>query len=171
MLVLTCVLRSSVGTHVCHQFFSKPIYQFFLKFCITIKIQKKSARSGFSGFSRKIHIWSKMEFTRNFTITFCWKQPTYERCYKSVSLCRPISRKTLVHKLYLKMLSSNQITGFFDHQYLWKEYMNIVDFFHGDIHTGRQHLKLLLLASSMSRYSQSCPNLHRFRKSSLDFSE
>ena len=33
------------------------------------------------------------------------------------------------------MLSSNQIAGFFDSQYLWKDDMDIVDFFHEDIHT------------------------------------
>ena len=33
-----------------------------------------------------------------------------------------------------QVLSFNQIAGFFDHQYLWKECANVFDFLHGDIH-------------------------------------
>ena len=33
-----------------------------------------------------------------------------------------------------KVLLSNQIPGFFDHQYLWKESIGILDFLHGDNH-------------------------------------
>ena len=32
------------------------------------------------------------------------------------------------------MLSSSQIPRFFGHQYLWKQYINIFDFLHGNIH-------------------------------------
>ena len=32
------------------------------------------------------------------------------------------------------MLSSNQIARLFDDQYLWKEWINILDFLHGDTH-------------------------------------
>ena len=31
-------------------------------------------------------------------------------------------------------LLSNQISGFFDHQCLWKESINLLDFLHGDNH-------------------------------------
>lgn len=41
------------------------------------------------------------------------------------------------------MLSSKQIAGFFDDQYLWKELINI--FLHGDIPQKRQHLRLVPL--------------------------
>ena len=34
-------------------------------------------------------------------------------------------------------LSSNQITVFFDTQYLWKESISIVDFLNGDNHQGK----------------------------------
>ena len=32
------------------------------------------------------------------------------------------------------MLSSSQIAVFFDHQYLWKQYINIFDFLRRNIH-------------------------------------
>ena len=32
------------------------------------------------------------------------------------------------------MLSSNQIAGFYDYQYLWKECIYIFDFWNGEIH-------------------------------------
>ena len=34
------------------------------------------------------------------------------------------------------MLSANQIVGFFDHQYFWKESVDILDLVHGDNHHG-----------------------------------
>ena len=37
--------------------------------------------------------------------------------------------KMLLVKLHARGFSSNQITGFFNHQYFWKESINIFDFF------------------------------------------
>lgn len=35
------------------------------------------------------------------------------------------------------MLLSNQVERFFDHRYLWKESINILDFWHVDSHQGK----------------------------------
>ena len=40
-----------------------------------------------------------------------------------------ISGKILIHKLQAKMLLLNQMTRLFDHQYVWKELIDILDFF------------------------------------------
>ena len=42
--------------------------------------------------------------------------------------------KNLVPQLWLKMLATNEIAGFFDHQYFWKKSINILDFVHEDNH-------------------------------------
>ena len=34
-------------------------------------------------------------------------------------------------------LSLNQIPGFFDHQYLWKEFIDLLNFLHGSNHRGK----------------------------------
>ena len=47
-----------------------------------------------------------------------------------------MSEKNLVLRLWLKIFSTNQIAVFFDHQYLFKESTNTLDFLHGDIHQG-----------------------------------
>ena len=36
-----------------------------------------------------------------------------------------------------KMLSANQITVLFDHQYIWKQSIYFLDFLHGDNHQKR----------------------------------
>ena len=41
--------------------------------------------------------------------------------------------------------SSNQIAGFFDHQYLQEELVDFLEFLHGDNHHERQHLSVPLL--------------------------
>ena len=48
-----------------------------------------------------------------------------------------MSGKGLVLQLWLKILSANQITVFFDHQYLWKESIDILDFLRGNNHQGK----------------------------------
>ena len=53
-----------------------------------------------------------------------------------VSLCKLISGKILLHNLWAKLLSSNETTGSFDHQYIWKEFIDILVFLYGDIHQG-----------------------------------
>ena len=40
----------------------------------------------------------------------------------------------LVLQLWSKMLAANQIAAFFNHQYFWKEPMDILDFLLGDNH-------------------------------------
>ena len=45
-----------------------------------------------------------------------------------------VSGEILVRKLQVKMLSSNYIARFFDHQCIWKESIDILDFLHGYIH-------------------------------------
>ena len=42
--------------------------------------------------------------------------------------------ENLVLQLWSKMISANQIAVFFDRQYLWKELMDLLDFWHGDNH-------------------------------------
>ena len=44
-------------------------------------------------------------------------------------------------------LSSNYIAGFFDHQYLWRESFNVVDFFHIDSHQEMETLRVILLVT------------------------
>ena len=48
-----------------------------------------------------------------------------------------VTRKNLFHQLWSKMLSTNQIVGFFDHQYLWIESIGTFDFLHGVNHQGK----------------------------------
>ena len=48
----------------------------------------------------------------------------------------PMSRKNLVFQLWPSMLSVNQIAVFFDHQYVWKGSIDLLDFLHGDNHGG-----------------------------------
>ena len=42
-------------------------------------------------------------------------------------------------------LSSNQIAGFFDHQYLWKKFNNLLDFLNGDSHQAKEERLWLLI--------------------------
>ena len=44
-----------------------------------------------------------------------------------------MSGKNLTLQLWPEMLSVNQIAVFFDHQYFWKEPMDLIDFLHGEI--------------------------------------
>ena len=75
-----------------------------------------------------------------------------------------ISGKILVHKLLTKMLSSNQIAGFFDHQYIWKKCLIFLDFLYGDIHVGK-------VACETATFSWACSdvltNLQVFTSSNL----
>ena len=41
---------------------------------------------------------------------------------------------TTVLRPWPKLFLANQIAVFFDHQFLWKESINILDFLHGDNH-------------------------------------
>ena len=43
-------------------------------------------------------------------------------------------KKNLVLQLWLKMISTSQIAVFFDHQYLWKESIDLLNFVHGHSH-------------------------------------
>ena len=47
-------------------------------------------------------------------------------------LQKPISRNNLVLSWWPKMLSASQIAVFFDHQYLWKESSDVLNFLHVD---------------------------------------
>ena len=48
-----------------------------------------------------------------------------------------MSGKNLVIQLWSKMPSTNQIAEFFDHEYLWKESFDILDFPKEVNHRGR----------------------------------
>ena len=43
------------------------------------------------------------------------------------------------------MFSTNQIVGFFDHPYLWKECINIFEFLRVDIHQGKVSSETILV--------------------------
>ena len=67
-------------------------------------------------------------------IRFCYylllKVTYIERpCNYVLFPANPISVKIMLHKLWASMLSSSQITGFSDHQYLLKECINRFDIF------------------------------------------
>ena len=53
-------------------------------------------------------------------------------------LQKSMSGKNLVPQLWLEKLSTNLIAVFFDHQYLFKELFNTLDFLHRDNHQGRK---------------------------------
>ena len=62
------------------------------------------------------------------------------------------------------MLSPNQIPGFFDHQYPWKECMNIFNFLQGYIHQGKVVSEVTAsgwVCPGMPNHAQPCPNLPR----------
>ena len=48
-----------------------------------------------------------------------------------------MSWKNLDLQLHPKMLSTNQIAVFCNHQYLWKDSTDLLDFLHGDSHQGK----------------------------------
>ena len=43
----------------------------------------------------------------------------------------------MFRQVWLKMLLTNKIAVFFDHQYLWKESIDTFDFMHGDNNQGK----------------------------------
>ena len=45
--------------------------------------------------------------------------------------------------IYYHVHLTNQIAGLFDHQYLWKEVINVLDFLHRDIYHIRYHLRVI----------------------------
>ena len=55
-----------------------------------------------------------------------------------------MSGKNLVLSLWPNKLSSNQIAGFFDHQYLWKESSDILCFLYGGNQQGEVEYEVLL---------------------------
>ena len=61
------------------------------------------------------------------------------------------------------MLSSNQIAVFFDHQYLWKQYINIFDFLRRDIHKEQ-------IACEVTTFGWVCPGMPNHTQIRLDFS-
>ena len=70
----------------------------------------------------------------------------------------------LIHKFQIivwNMILSNWIKWLFDHQYFYKESVNIFDFFHGDS-TNEQKLLSVLLSVGCGRDGKPCPNLARF---------
>ena len=66
------------------------------------------------------------------------------------------------------MLSSNQIAGFFDHDYLWKECMDIFYFLQGNVHQGKITFETTTFIWGMSRHCEQRPNLLRLAKDPLD---
>ena len=80
--------------------------------------------------TKRTQNWMKMKFSRVF-IKFChyFKLP---RKKEVLSLYFPVQIpylwKFCFTSFRLKMQLSNQIAGFIDHQFLWKECINIFDF-------------------------------------------
>ena len=64
--------------------------------------------------------------------------------------------KNLVLQLLSKMFSTNHIAVFFNHQYLWKESINTLDFLHGASHQAK-------VASGKKNILLPCDNLTHFR--------
>ena len=58
---------------------------------------------------------------------------------------------------------SNQIAGFFDRQYLWKKYIDIVNFLHGDMHQGDRiwDYYFWVMLQSIPNHAQICIDLLR----------
>lgn len=58
---------------------------------------------------------------------------------------------------------SNQIAGFFDRQYLWKKYIDIVNFLHGDMHQGDSiwDYYFWVMLQSIPNHAQICIDLLR----------
>ena len=54
---------------------------------------------------------------------------------------KPMSGENLAVGCYQLYLSSNPKAGLFDHQYLWKESVNILDFLLGDNHQRKEASK------------------------------
>ena len=88
-----------------------------------------------SCFSFSLLVWTPgTSFSWNLFITilnFAQSQKSRQRKVKG-----KIFPKNFLQKFSQKwkMFLSNQITGFFDHQYLWLECINIFDFLHGYSH-------------------------------------
>ena len=60
------------------------------------------------------------------------------------------------------MLSSNQISGFFDHQHHWKQCINIFAFLHGHIHQEK-------VACEASTFGWECLGMLNRAQTCLDF--
>ena len=50
------------------------------------------------------------------------------------------------------MILPNHIARFFDHHYLWKQSISILDFLHGDIHEAK-------VASDTTTFGWMCPSM------------
>ena len=99
-----------------------------------------------SSLGKNYQKWSKMTQKWRlwpFFVEVCHQIWVYKLEYNEITnrvviFCNKyVSEKILVHKVQDKILSSNQIAGFFDHQYHWKELINILDFLYGGIHQGK----------------------------------
>lgn len=77
------------------------------------------------------------------------------------SFGNPISGKIFIRKSWAKILSSSQIAGFFDYQYLWNQCISIFDFFHGDIRQGD-------VFCEFTEFGWVCPGMPRNTQTCLD---
>ena len=78
-----------------------------------------------------------------------------KHCNLQLSWENVMSGKLVVHKLWARMLLSNQIVGFLDHEYLWTLWINLFGFLHGDIHQGK-------VASENTIFGEVCPGMPIF---------
>ena len=72
---------------------------------------------------------SSISARRNTTISYCLHADSHQG--------KVAPETTFFGWVYWLYLLSNQITGFFDHQYLWKTSCNMLDFLHKDSHQAK----------------------------------
>ena len=60
------------------------------------------------------------------------------------------------------MILSSQNVGLYDHQYLWKEYMNIFLFLHGDVHQEK-------ITCEVTVFGWACPGMTNHAQACVDF--
>ena len=82
------------------------------------------------------------KFWHHFLLKIIENKRFYDCLFSYANL---LSGKMPLQKLWLKMLLSNQVERFFDHIYLWKESINILDFLDEIGTSGRYQPRLLLL--------------------------
>ena len=127
---------TNVRLYVCNQFFSGYIHQFFLQFCRALEIWKRKKVTVVDFLEKSLFAqkWAQnvvfLSFHNIFYLLFAGSnlsERPYNFLFTSTNL---ISEKTLLHKFQAKILSPNQIAGFYDHQYFWKKMSEYPYFLH-----------------------------------------
>ena len=93
-------------------------------------------------FSKNVHLGEKAQkflqnrlfwaFAKNLICSCVFFTPKMVHISVLYDSAKSVSGKNLALELWPKMFSASLIVVFFDHQYLWKESINILDFLHGD---------------------------------------